>query len=260
MTTDAKSAPAAKGEAANEWLEIIKTIVYALLIALLLRVLLFQPFTIPSASMEPNLFQGDYIVVTKYNYGYSRHSPPISLPASMFSGRILAHEPNRGDVVVFKLPRDTSGHTDYIKRLIGLPGDRIQVKQGVVYINDQPVIRKQMPDGVEVMDDGSSKTVQRFQETLPNGVTYLTNSYGPDGEADNTDVYTVPAGNYFMMGDNRDNSSDSRFPMEIGVGYVPAEDLEGPARIVLLSWKPGASIFKPWTWLNLRTSRFFHPL
>jgi len=110
------------------------------------------------------------------------------------------------------------------------------------------------------MDDGSSKTVQRFQETLPNGVTYLTNSYGPDGEADNTDVYTVPAGNYFMMGDNRDNSSDSRFPMEIGVGYVPAEDLEGPARIVLLSWKPGASIFKPWTWLNLRTSRFFHPL
>ena len=259
MTIAAKSAPAAKGEP-NEWVEIVKTIVYALLIALVLRVLLFQPFTIPSASMEPNLFEGDYIIVTKFNYGYSRHSPPISLPASLFSGRLLAHEPTRGDVVVFKLPRDTSGRTDYIKRLIGLPGDRIQVKQGLIYINDKPIIRKRMPDGTEEMGYGVIRPVQRFQETLPNGVTYLTNGWGDNNDVDNTDVYVVPEGHYFMMGDNRDNSADSRYPMEVGVGFVPAEDLEGPAQIVLLSWKPGASIFKPWTWLNLRPSRFLHML
>ena len=256
MTTDAKSAPS-KGEA-NEWLEIIKTIVYALLIALVLRVLLFQPFTIPSASMEPNLFEGDYIIVSKYSYGYSRHSTPISLPPS-FSGRLLGHEPTRGDIIVFKLPRDNK--TDYIKRLIGLPGDRIQVKQGVVYINDKPVVRKPMAPGTEDMGYGVLRPVQRFQETLPNGVSYLTNSYGPDGDVDNTGVYVVPEGHYFMMGDNRDNSLDSRFPEEVGVGYVPAENLEGRAQIVLLSWKPGASIFKPWTWLlNARPSRFFHML
>ena len=261
MTAYAKGAPSAKGGESNEWFEIIRTVIYALLIALILRVLLFQPFTIPSASMEPNLFEGDYVVITKYDYGYSRHSFPISLPESIFSGRLLAREPRRGDVVVFKLPRDTSGRTDYIKRLIGLPGDRIQVKQGVVYVNDEPIARKPMPPGVEDMGDGVIRPVRRYQETMPNGMTYLTNSYGDDGEADNTQVYRVPEGEYFMMGDNRDNSLDSRFPTEVGVGFVPAENLEGPARMVLLSWYPGASIFKPWTWvMNLRPSRFFHSL
>jgi signal peptidase I len=257
MTTDAKRAPA-KGEA-NEWVEIIKTIVYALLIALVLRVLLFQPFTIPSASMEPNLFEGDYIIVSKFNYGYSRHSFPVSLPESMFSGRLFGRAPTRGDIVVFKLPRDNK--TDYIKRLIGLPGDRIQVKQGLIYINDKPIIRKPMPSGTEDMGYGVLRPVQRYQETLPNGVSYLTNSYGNDNDVDNTGVYVVPEGHYFMMGDNRDNSLDSRFPLEVGVGFVPAENLEGPAQIVLLSWTPGASIFKPWTWvMNARPSRFFHML
>ena len=261
MTADAKIAPSPRGEAANEWLEIVKTVAYALLIALALRVLLFQPFTIPSASMEPNLYEGDYIIVSKFNYGWSRHSTPISIPASLFNGRLFAREPTRGDVVVFKLPRDTSGHTDYIKRLIGMPGDRIQVKQGIVYINDQPIARKPMPPGTEDMGYGVVRPVQRYQETLPNGVTYLTNSWGDDNDVDNTAVYVVPQGNYFMMGDNRDNSADSRYPMEVGVGFVPAEDLEGPAQIVLLSWSPGASLFKPWTWvMNLRPSRFFHPL
>jgi len=259
MTTHASVAPSTK-DGPNEWVEVIKTVVYALLIALALRVLVFQPFTIPSASMEPNLYEGDYVIVTKFNYGYSRHSPPISLPSSLFSGRLFAREPTRGDVIVFKLPRDTSGRTDYIKRLIGLPGDRIQVKQGVVYINDRPVARKPMPDGTEDMGYGVLRPVQRFRETLPNGVSYVVNSFGPDGEVDNTGVYIVPEGHYFMMGDNRDNSLDSRFPEEVGVGMVPAEDLEGPARIVLLSWRPGASIFKPWTWLNLRPDRFFHLL
>ena len=261
MTADAKIAPSSKSEGANEWVEIVKTIIYALLIALVLRVLLFQPFTIPSASMEPNLFEGDYIIVSKFNYGYSRHSTPISLPSSLFSGRLLAREPTRGDIVVFKLPRDTSGRTDYVKRLIGLPGDRIQVRQGVVYINDQPIVRKPMPSGTEDMGDGMMRPVQRYQETLPNGVTYLTNSWGDNGDVDNTAVFIVPQGHYFMMGDNRDNSLDSRFPEEVGVGFVPFENLEGPAQIVLLSWTPGASLFKPWTWvMNARPSRFFHML
>ena len=145
----------------------------------------------------------------------------------------LAREPTRGDIVVFKLPRDTSGRTDYIKRLIGLPGDRIQVRQGVVFINDQPVVRKPLGPGTEDMGGGVIRPVQRYQETLPNGVSYAVNSYGDDGEADNTGVFVVPEGHYFMMGDNRDNSSDSRFPTEVGVGFVPAEDLEGPAQIVL---------------------------
>jgi signal peptidase I len=259
MTTDAKSAPSDKDAGANEWVEIIKTIVYALLIALVLRVLLFQPFTIPSASMEPNLFEGDYIIVSKFNYGYSRHSFPISLPESWMSGRLFAHQPTRGDIVVFKLPRDNK--TDYIKRLIGLPGDRIQVKQGLVYINDKPIIRKPMPAGTEDMGYGVMRPVQRYQETLPNGVTYLTNSYGDNQDVDSTGVYVVPEGHYFMMGDNRDNSLDSRFPEEVGVGFVPFENLEGPAQIVLLSWTPGASIFKPWTWImNARPSRYFHLL
>ena len=259
MPTDAKIAPSAKGEAANEWVEIVKTIVYALLIALVLRVLLFQPFTIPSASMEPNLYQGDYIIVSKFNYGYSRFSTPINLPDPPFHGRLFAHAPRRGDVVVFKLPREPN--VDYIKRLIGLPGDRIQVKQGLVYINDKPIVRKPMPAGTEDMGYGVLRPVKRYQETLPNGVSYQTNSYGDDGDVDNTAVYVVPEGHYFMMGDNRDNSLDSRFPEEVGVGFVPFENLEGPAQIVLLSWHPGASIFKPWTWvLNLRPSRFFHML
>jgi signal peptidase I len=257
MTSDANSAPPATGGAVNETVEIIKTVVYALLIALVLRVLLFQPFTIPSASMEPNLFEGDYIIVSKFAYGYSKHSIPFSPP--LFSGRIMSHGPNRGDIIVFKLPRDNK--TDYIKRLIGLPGDRIQVKAGVVYINDKPVIRKPMPAGTEDMGYGVLKPVERYQETLPNGRTFLTNSYGPDGDVDNTGVFIVPEGHYFMMGDNRDNSLDSRFPQEVGVGYVPAENLEGKADIVLLSWKAGASLFKPWTWiLDARPSRFFHLL
>ena len=260
MTVGVRSAAMAKASPPNEWFEIVKTILGVLVIALLLRTLLFQPFTIPSASMEPNLYEGDYIVVSKYDYGYSRHSFPISLPESWLSGRFLAREPRRGDVVVFKLPRDVSGRTDYIKRLIGLPGDRIQVRQGVVYINDQPVVRKLLGPRTEDMGGGVIRPVQRYQETLPNGVSYLVNSYGDDGEVDNTGVYVVPEGHYFMMGDNRDNSLDSRFPEEVGVGFVPAEDLEGPAQAVLLSWKPGASLFKPWTWVNLRPSRFFHGL
>ena len=279
MTSDANDEHAGKGGAVNESIEIVKTVVYALLIALVLRVLLFQPFTIPSASMEPNLYQGDYIIVSKFSYGYSRHSIPFS--PKLFSGRMFFHAPNRGDIVVFKLPRD--GHTDYIKRLMGLPGDRIQVKQGLVYINDQPIIRTPAPKGVEDMGYGELKTVDRYVETLPGGRHFLTNSYGNDGQVDNTGVYVVPPHCYFMMGDNRDNSADSRFDPGIppdstsatcpwdssvdqfvngeGVGFVPEENLVGRARVILLSWKPGASLFKPWTWVtDLRADRFLKVL
>jgi signal peptidase I len=270
--------------AVDETVEIAKTIAYALLIALALRILLFQPYTIPSASMEPNLYEGDYIIVSKFSYGYSKHSIPFSPP--LFSGRLFGHAPTRGDIIVFKLPREAATtRTDYIKRLIGMPGDHIQVKQGLVYINDKPVERKAAPMGTEDMGAGVTTPVQRSWETLPNGRTFLTNSYGPDNPADNTGVYVVPPHCYFMMGDNRDNSLDSRFdpampstmtgsstcawdpsvdrfvPNDAGVGFVPEEDLVGRARLILLSWRPGASLFKPWTWvLNFRLSRSFHVL
>jgi signal peptidase I len=258
MTTDAMETAPGASPATRETIEILKTVGAALLIALVLRIFLFQPYTIPSASMEPNLFEGDYIVVSKFDYGFSRHSIPFSPP--LFSGRIFAHAPARGDVIVFKLPRDRTFKTDYIKRLIGLPGDRIQVKAGAVFVNGQPIARKPVAGGVEDMGYGVQRPVARFKETLPDGHRYVTNSYGPDGDVDNTGVFVVPQGQYFMMGDNRDNSLDSRFPEEVGVGYVPAEDLEGRARFVLLSWKPGAALYKPWTWFNLRLDRFFKPI
>jgi signal peptidase I len=247
-----------KSGAVSEIVEIIKTVVYALLIALFLRVLFFQPFTIPSASMEPNLYEGDYIIVSKFSYGYSRHSIPFSPP--LFDGRILGKSPQRGDVVVFKLPRD--GHTDYVKRVIGLPGDRIQMKAGLLYLNGVQVKREQLPSIREDSGYGFSRDVARFRETLPGGRSFLTNDFGTDNDLDNTDLFVVPEGHYFMMGDNRDNSSDSRVPPESGgVGYVPAENLVGKAQIILLSWNHGATIFKPWTWvLQARPSRFFNIL
>jgi signal peptidase I len=250
--------PAKTGSATNEMVEIGKTIFYALLIALVLRVLLFQPFTIPSGSMEPTLLQGDYIVVSKFSYGFSKHSIPLSPP--LFSGRILASQPKRGDIIVFKLPRDNK--TDYIKRLIGLPGDHIQVKHGVVFVNDKPM--PQTPYGQSTTEIGDEHTVpvDLLKETMPNGVVHPIYSWDASQSQENTDVFVVPEGNYFFMGDNRDNSLDSRFPMENGgVGYVPFENLEGKAQIILLSWNKDAALFKPWTWvLDARPSRFFHYL
>jgi signal peptidase I len=266
------------GGPAQEIFELGKTVVYALLIAFVLRVVLFQPFTIPSASMEPTLLVGDYIIVSKFAYGWGRHSIPLNPPIG--SSRLLYQAPKRGDIIVFKLPRD--GRTDYIKRVVGLPGDRIQVTHGLLHINGQAVQRVKLGPGV-ADPDGAVGPVTRYQETLPNGKTFVTNSYGPDGGADNTGVYTVPKGCFFMMGDNRDDSLDSRFdpgdvapgeascpwnsdvdahiPPDSGVGFVPADDLVGRADIILFSWKPGASLFKPWTWVSdARWNRFFHLL
>ena len=246
-----------KSGAVHETIEVVKTVIYALAIALVLRVLLFQPFTIPSASMVPNLLEGDYVVVSKWSYGWSKHSIPFSPP--IIPGRIFGREPDRGDVIVFKLPRDN--HTDFVKRLIGLPGDHIDLKGGQVFINGKPVKRE--PLGPIVIEtDYGVRTVDQFRETLPNGKSFITNDFGPGGENDDVDGFVVPEGHYFMMGDNRDNSLDSRVPPELGgVGYVPAANLEGKAQIVLLSWNKGASIFKPWTWFTkARPSRFFHPV
>jgi signal peptidase I len=288
MTTDAKSAPAAKSGAVHETVEIVKTIVYALLIALVLRVVLFQPYTIPSASEEPNLYEGDYIIVSKWSYGWSKHSIPLSPP--LFSGRIFFHQPERGDIVVFKLPHDAeSKGTDYIKRLVGLPGDRIQVKAGQLYINDKALQETPLPPGMGDIDEEGAQPVDRFEETNPSGRKYIIQRAPQDAarNANNTGVYTVPPHCYFMMGDNRDNSLDSRFdpfmPMSMtgsqtcgwdesldqnaqtdtdhpGVGFVPEEDLVGKAQFVLASWKPGASLLKPWTWIAVRPDRFFHSL
>lgn len=246
-----------KPDTVSEIVEIVKTVVYALLIALVLRVLLFQPFTIPSASMEPNLLEGDYIIVSKYSYGYSRHSVPFSPP--LFDGRVMDQAPKRGDIVVFKLPRD--GRTDYIKRLIGMPGDRIEVRGGQIILNGQPIPREELPPGLVDTGYGFTREVARYRETLPDGRSYVTYDMGPDGADDNRGPYLVPEGHYFFMGDNRDNSLDSRRSLEEGVGYVPAENLVGKAQVILLSWNRGASLFKPWTWVTeARPGRFFNIL
>jgi len=245
-----------KKSAANETVEIIKTVVFALLIALVLRVLLFQPFTIPSASMEPNLYEGDYIVVSKWSYGYSKHSIPFSPP--LFEGRIMGKAPERGDVAVFKLPRDTK--VDYIKRVIGVPGDKVQMRGGKLYINNA-LVENVVVTSREMSDLFGARSVSQVRETLPNGRSFMTQDYGPDFELDNTPVYEVPAKHYFMMGDNRDNSIDSRVSAGTGVGMVPEENLVGKAQIILFSWSPGASLFNPVSWFaNLRPSRFFQIL
>ncbi|HEY8571247.1 signal peptidase I [Phenylobacterium sp.] len=254
MTSTAEAAPATQRSDGQGGWETVKTVIYALLIALVLRVLLFQPFTIPSASMEPKLFEGDYVVVTKFSYGWSHHSIPFS--PQVFDGRLFAQAPQRGDIAVFKTPLDN--RTDLIKRIVGLPGDRIQMKQGVLHINGRAAPQTFLGNATE---HDSGRPVARFREALPGGRTIVINDFGRGGELDDTPVYVVPEGHYFMMGDNRDNSGDSRVPVEAGgVGYVPAENLVGKAQVVLLAWKPGASVFKPWTWLNLDTSRFLRPL
>ncbi|HYC98423.1 signal peptidase I [Brevundimonas sp.] len=234
-------------------MEIIKTIFFALLIAFVLRVLLFQPFTIPSASMEPNLYEGDYIVVSKWSYGYSKHAIPFSPP--LFEGRLFAREPKRGDIVVFKLPRDNK--TDYIKRLMGLPGDRLQMINNVLFINGTAVKDVELSRQDVQNLYGAQPTIQ-LRETLPEGREFNVQDWGPNNVSDNTPVFEVPAGHYFMIGDNRDNSQDSRFDIAEGVGYVPAENLIGKAEIILFSWSPGASLWNPVSWFSkVRPSRFF---
>jgi signal peptidase I len=229
--------------------ETVRVVVHALIIALVIRTFLFQPFNIPSGSMMATLLIGDYLFVSKYSYGYSHYSFPGSPP--VFSGRILGSSPQRGDVVVFRLPRDDS--TDYIKRVIGLPGDRIQMIDGLLHINGQPVKRERIEDYVDD-EGGHVARVKRWRETLPEGVSYNALDLQDNGFLDNTPVYTVPAGNYFMMGDNRDNSTDSRVLNQ--VGYVPFENIVGKAQIIFFSVGEGESAWQVWRWpWSVRWSR-----
>ena len=234
--------------------ETIRTVVYAVLIALVIRTVAYEPFNIPSTSMLPTLLVGDYLFVSKYAYGYSRHSLPLSLP--LFAGRIMASEPKRGDIVVFKTPRDNS--TDYIKRIVGLPGDRIQMKGGQLFVNDEPVRRERVED-FEFRDSfGRVVRIPQHRETLPSGRSYLTLDKGMSG-SDDTDVYIVGPGHYFAMGDNRDNSLDSRVASEHGgVGLVPAENLVGRAEIVFFSTDGSAELWEVWRWpAAIRFARLF---
>jgi signal peptidase I len=234
--------------------ETVKIVLQALVLALLVRTFLFQPFSIPSGSMKDTLLVGDYLFVSKYAYGFSRFSFPWGL--HLFDGRIWAAEPKRGDIVVFKLPRDDS--TDYIKRVIGLPGDRIQMINGVLNINGVPVKRERVADFVSE-EGGRTVTVARYRETLPEGVSYDTLDLDPNGAEDNTQVFEVPPGHFFMMGDNRDNSTDSRVsPTSGGVGYVPFENLVGRAEIIFFSVEEGNSALAFWNWpWTVRTDRLF---
>ncbi len=253
------------GKAKEGIVETIKTVVYALLIAGVFRTLFFQPFWIPSGSMKDTLLIGDFLFVNKMAYGYSRYSCPFA--ACPISGRLLASEPERGDVVVFRHPANGS---DFIKRLIGLPGDTVQMRDGILWLNDAPVpqadggtfeeIKK--PQGSQgnmprcandPVGRGGVCIKERRIETLPNGVSHSVLDIA-DMAADNTPTFTVPEGHYFFMGDNRDNSQDSRFAIAAGgVGMLPAEYLIGRADRILFS-SAGRSLFFFWTW---RSDRFF---
>ena len=231
--------------------ETVKVIVQALLLALVIRSFLFQPFSIPSGSMMPTLLVGDYLFVSKYAYGYSRYSFPFS--PNLFSGRIWAGEPKRGDIAVFRLPSDP--RVDYIKRVVGLPGDRIQMINSVLHINGEPVKRERI--GTFSADGSYETKVNKapvYRETLPNGVTYETLDAIANSATDNTRVFQVPEGHYFMMGDNRDNSADSR----LSVGYVPLENFVGRAEMIFFSIGDNTSPLEIWKWPSeLRFGRLF---
>jgi signal peptidase I len=229
--------------------EAVKTALIAGAIALGIRTVAYEPFNIPSGSMIPTLLVGDYLFVSKFSYGYSKHSLPFSPP--VFRGRILGGEPERGDVVVFKLPSDEK--TDYIKRLIGLPGDRVQVKGGILHINGEAVKRERIEDYLVHDESGNVTRERQYRETLPNGRSYNILELSDNEYADNTPEYTVPPDFYFAMGNNRDNSRDSRFP---GVGFIPRENLVGRAEFLFFSIN--GSIFKFWEWpKTIRFNRLF---
>ncbi len=240
----------------SAYLEAAKTVVYALMIALFIRTFLYQPFNIPSSSMEDTLLIGDYLFVSKFSYGYSKHSFPWS--PNLFEGRFWAGQPERGDVVVFKLP--ARPWEDYIKRVIGLPGDRVQMIDGVLHINGEPCKMERIEDYVETSESGYENNVPRYRETLPGGVAHDILDRQPDYTFDNTQEFVVPPGHYFMMGDNRDNSNDSRVP-DSGVGFVPEENLVGRADIIFFSTDGSAQIWELWKWpWAIRYSRFFHSI
>jgi signal peptidase I len=269
-----------KAEKQNSFLETIRFLLTVAILAVALRSFLFAPFNIPSESMLPRLLVGDYLFVSKWPYGYSRYSFPFGIVP--ISGRIPEGEPARGDIVVFKYPGDNK--EDYIKRVIGLPGDIIQMKQGQIFINGGAVPKVRIADFVEraspntdcrgqigapefrfTRPDGTVECrYPQYRETLPNGISYNVLDEVQGGPGDDTDVYVVPEGHYFMMGDNRDDSADSRFPLVPinrggGVGFVPSENIVGKAVIMFFSTDGSAEWLKPWTWFTaVRWERIGH--
>ncbi len=246
-----------KRDSVNGLWETGKIIIQALILAMIVRVFFYQPFNIPSGSMKDTLLVGDYLFVSKLSYGYSRYSFPWGPP--LFKGRVFASKPKRGDVAVFKLPRDNS--TDYIKRVIGLPGDEIQMNNGVLYINGKMIPKRRVGNFVTRRENGLTYRIPKFEETLPNGVKYFVLDAEPNAPFDNTRVFKVPPGHYFMMGDNRDNSTDSR--AQWGVGFVPYQNFVGRAEIIFFSGafdEPDAfRLLTPWRWpLDIRWDRFFN--
>ena len=225
------------------FVEIVKTVLYAVLIAIAVRTVAFEPFNIPSGSMIPTLLVGDYLFVSKYSYGYSRYSLPLSLP--LFSGRLLGRLPKRGDIAVFKLPSDTS--TNYIKRIVGLPGDHIQLHGGQLFINGDLVPRKDDGDVIAVDEHGARTEERQYVESLPGGKTHLIAKTSDTGGVNDTQEYVVPPDHVFGMGDNRDNSLDSRY-LEGGVGYIPVENLVGRAEFIFFSVEPSAPWWQVWEW------------
>src|ERR1700693_3857364 len=234
---------AAKQQQGESWGELAKTVIYAGLIAIVIRTFLFQPFNIPTGSMENTLMIGDYLFVEKFSYGYSRYTFPFGAwpLGEKVHGRFMNREPQRGDVVVFKYPQDNS--TDFIKRVIGLPGDRVQMINDVLYLNGKPVPREKVADYVGVLDGEEGHWTQ-YRETLPGGKSYVTLDKTTEGALDNTELFVVPPGHYFMMGDNRDNSDDSRE----AVGFVPAATLEGKALFRFFSTDGSARLLGVLRW------------
>jgi len=225
---------------------LIVTILIAFVIAIVFRSFVYQPFKIPSKSMMSNLLVGDYLLVSKFSYGYSHHSFPFS--PKIFSGRIMASPVERGDVVVFRLPRDPSIY--YIKRIVGLPGDTIQMRKSRLYLNGKLVERERMKDFSLTNEYGQREVFTQYKETLPSGKSYVTldTGWNPSGRADDTPVFRVPKGHYFAMGDNRDNSKDSRWRKQEGVGYVPLENIVGRAEVIWASFDDNSALWEFWKW------------
>ena len=236
----------------NYWLDNFKTFFIAILIALTLRTFAFEPFSIPSGSMKPTLLEGDYLFVSKYSFGYSKHSFPMSFPS--FSGRLFGKYPKRGDVAVFKFTQNT--RIDYIKRIVGLPGDTVQVKDGILYLNNTAIDRKLKGPWRAKDRNNIMQTYTRYEENLSDNFIYDVLDATPNGMLDNTDIYTVPAGHIFAMGDNRDQSSDSRILSQLG--FIPFDHLVGKAQIIFYSRDRSEPIWKLWLWpSSVRLERIF---
>jgi len=231
----------------------LKSIIIAILIALLIRSFIFEPFNIPSGSMKPNLLVGDFIFVSKYSYGFSKHSLPFSIP--LIPGKIFSNTPERGDIVVFKTPENN--RTDYIKRVIGLPGDKIQIKNGIIFINGSEILRKKLNDFIDTDKQSSNKRVRMYNEYFFNKEVNILD-ITDNGIADNTQLFNVPENHFFVMGDNRDNSQDSRFIST--VGFIPYENLVGKAQFIFFSLE-NARFLQIWKWPNsIRYERIFQKI